>query len=201
MSLIDSFDYALIDHEEFPFAQRLAVWIKWHLGGPVMDIGAGSGCYVRACLDVGVPAHGIDTEPYPLRPECVSVCDMFEFTGRPSPVLLCLEVAEHLPASKSEQIVQTLWRLTEPGGTVIFSAAHPGQGGVGHINCQPREYWRQLSYNQGFVSRPYLENNLVNYSVSGYHMGWFPKNCQIWSKPDPVLTKLIDDMDNLLNNK
>tara|TARA_R110000772_G_scaffold52404_4_gene120168 strand:+ start:8576 stop:9127 length:552 start_codon:yes stop_codon:yes gene_type:complete len=178
--MIEQFDYELIDHEEYPFAQRLAVWIKFHLGGPVMDIGAGSGCYVRALLDVGVPAHGIDTEPYPLRPECVTTCSMFDFTGESSEVTMCIEVAEHLPESKSADIVETMWRLTKPGGFVIWSAAQPGQGGVGHINCQTPEYWRQLSYNQGFVSRPYLENNLIAYSVSGYHMGWFPRNCQIW---------------------
>tara|TARA_R110000796_G_scaffold172364_3_gene289384 strand:- start:6137 stop:6751 length:615 start_codon:yes stop_codon:yes gene_type:complete len=192
------FDYELIDHEEYPFAERLAVWIKFHLGGPVMDIGAGTGCYVKACRDVGLGAQGIDTEPYPLRPECVITADLFEFKSE-SPVVMCIEVAEHIAEEHNEQIVEVLWNSVTPGGTVIFSAAHPGQGGVGHINCQTREYWRQLSYNHGFVSKPYLENNLVNYSVSGYHMGWFPKNCQIWHRPEkPPVEQLMRDLDWLI---
>ena len=201
MSIADTFNYELIDHEEFPFAQRLAVWIKFHLGGPVMDIGAGTGCYVQALRDVGVGAGGIDTTPYPLRPDCVRVADLFEYRSR-SPVVLCLEVAEHISSEHNPEIVQVLWDSVTPGGTVIFSAAQPGQGGVGHINCQTPEYWRQLSYNAGFVSMPYLENNLRTYALSGYHMGWFPRNCQIWYRPEPSeVERLMQDLDWLIRRQ
>lgn len=60
---------------------------------------------------------------------------------------VCLEVAEHLPASKARHLVAELCRLA---GTVLFSAAMPRQGGTGHINCQPPGYWVDLFGEQGF---------------------------------------------------
>jgi SAM-dependent methyltransferase len=52
----------------------------------------------------------------------------------------CLEVAEHLPAEAAVPLVRGL----SGAATVLFSAATPGQPGVGHINCQPHEFWHDL---------------------------------------------------------
>jgi SAM-dependent methyltransferase len=53
-------------------------------------------------------------------------------------VAYCLEVAEHLPAPFGPALVAT---LVAAAPVVVFSAAAPGQGGLGHINEQPPEYW------------------------------------------------------------
>jgi hypothetical protein len=47
-------------------------------------------------------------------------------------------VAEHLPPELGDALVAFLGGL---GPRVLFTAAAPGQGGQGHINEQPREYW------------------------------------------------------------
>jgi hypothetical protein len=60
---------------------------------------------------------------------------------------LCLEAAEHLPASAAPELVCT---LTNAAPVVVFSAALPGQGGDGHVNEQPPEYWAKL-----FAARDY----------------------------------------------
>lgn len=60
---------------------------------------------------------------------------------------LCLEVAEHLPASLAQDFVG---RLTVLARAVLFSAAVPEQGGVGHVNEQWPEYWAQCFATLGY---------------------------------------------------
>lgn len=52
-------------------------------------------------------------------------------------LVVCLEVAEHLPPWHGARLVSFLaqWDV------VLFSAARLGQGGVWHLNEQPPEYW------------------------------------------------------------
>ena len=60
-----------------------------------------------------------------------------------------LEVAEHLPAACAATFIASLVAHSD---AVLFSAAPPGQGGEGHVNEQPYEYWRRLFANRGFVA-------------------------------------------------
>src|SRR5262249_15379258 len=62
-------------------------------------------------------------------------------------LVLCLEVAEHLPAQSASVLVGSLCRH---GAVILFSAAPPGQGGTGHVNEQPYEYWRALFAAHGY---------------------------------------------------
>ncbi|MBF0246622.1 MAG: methyltransferase domain-containing protein [Alphaproteobacteria bacterium] len=59
-----------------------------------------------------------------------------------------VEVAEHLPQASARILVAG---LCERAPVVLFSAAPPGQGGRGHVNEQPYEYWRDLFAEQGFT--------------------------------------------------
>jgi hypothetical protein len=63
---------------------------------------------------------------------------------------VCLEVAEHLPESSAADLVRA---LTAFAPVVLFSAAVPGQGGVGHINEQWPAYWKGLFEQHGFYRR------------------------------------------------
>jgi SAM-dependent methyltransferase len=53
-------------------------------------------------------------------------------------VVVSLETAEHLPPWAATAFVETLARAR----LVVFSAAHPDQGGTLHMNERPIEYWR-----------------------------------------------------------
>ena len=53
-------------------------------------------------------------------------------------VAICMEVAEHLPEKAADGLVALLCSLAP---VVIFTAAHVGQGGNGHVNEQPQDYW------------------------------------------------------------
>ena len=60
-----------------------------------------------------------------------------------------LEVAEHLPEESAAGFVESLVQLAP---VVLFSAAIPHQGGIGHVNEQWPEYWRDLFARHGYVA-------------------------------------------------
>ena len=62
---------------------------------------------------------------------------------------MSLEVAEHLRPESADTIVASLCRASY---IILFSAAHPGQGGDDHINEQPREYWEEKFGAHGYKS-------------------------------------------------
>jgi 2-polyprenyl-3-methyl-5-hydroxy-6-metoxy-1,4-benzoquinol methylase len=177
-----NFDYDTMADEERPFAARLAIYITQRLHSHVTDLGAGSGVYVEEIRKLGAQAQGYDINPDQPRPDLVQTTTLFAVRD-PAPVVLCLEVAEHIQEHLSPLVVKSIWENTEPGGFVIFSAAQPGQGGVGHINCRYPEYWANLAREQGFVLRKDIETELHAYITSGYHMGWFANNRQVWQRP------------------
>ena len=177
-------DYNQIDAEEGPFAVRLAEWIKKELNPPkAIDIGCGPGTYVKALNDSGVSTIGYDIDPRVNNKPNLVKQDLFNVND-PADVVLCLEVAEHIHSNLNDRIVESIMRNVRPGGYLIFSAAAPGQGGIGHINCRPKDYWAKKFVKAGLSRSKRLENVLLEYIKQGYHMGWFINNCLVfWNKP------------------
>jgi hypothetical protein len=113
----------------------------------VIDYGCGTGSLLSAFHRLGVDVAGTEysrlarrmCEAKGLAPLPV---DLREPPSKPplgrSDVAMSFEVAEHLPAAAADGFVALL-AATAP--IVIFSAATPGQGGQGHINEQPHDYW------------------------------------------------------------
>lgn len=139
----------------------------------LLDVGCGQGEWMDEFASSGVSVFGVDiaapdgcgferhdlTEPLGL--------------GWRFDLVVCLEVAEHLPEASADTLIDTLVRH---GGDILFSAAVPGQEGKGHINCQPHDYWhakfeahgyavsdsvRPLIARDGRVSPWYRENTFV----------------------------------------
>jgi SAM-dependent methyltransferase len=71
-----------------------------------------------------------------------------------------LEVAEHIPKKNADNFISS---IQKHGDAILFSAAHPGQGGENHINEQPPEYWRDKFSKYGFEMydciRPKIKND------------------------------------------
>jgi hypothetical protein len=115
----------------------------------LIDVGCGDGHLVELAAAMGVAASGIDiTLPHKITTGFNGFMlirhDLAEPWSRPlraAEMVLCLEVAEHLPESASGQLCRTLERLT--ADLLLFSAATPGQGGAGHVNEQEHDYWRE----------------------------------------------------------
>ncbi|MCT7976489.1 class I SAM-dependent methyltransferase [Laspinema olomoucense] len=75
-------------------------------------------------------------------------------------LVVCLEVAEHLPPENAEAFISSLCNL---GDIVLFSAAIPHQGGTHHVNEQWTDYWKEAFDKRGYVFvdciRPRVWNN------------------------------------------
>ena len=176
--------YHQIECEEGPFAERLARWIGCLLDPlTVLDIGCGPGTYVRALREIGVDAIGIDTDERVAGQQYLLQQSLFD-TKLQAELVLFLEVAEHIDQDKADAIVTSITGAVEPGGMLIWSAAHPGQGGTGHINCQPKSYWDTKLKEAGLERNEKMEAKLLDYVKSGYHMGWFLQNAMLYKKPN-----------------
>lgn len=123
----------------------------------VIDYGCGTGSLLSAFRRLGVDVAGTEysrlarrmCEAKGLAPLPV---DLREPPSKPpfgrADVAMSFEVAEHLPAAAADGFV-ALVAATAP--IVIFSAATPGQGGQGHVNEQPHEYWISKFENRGML--------------------------------------------------
>ena len=179
----DPIDYNYIEAEERPCAARIASWIKDVVKPKnVLDIGSGPGMYVDELIKVGVDAFGIDIDDRVEGKDYLSKESIFD-TKRTADTVICFEVLEHIDPIYADQEVDALYNAVEPGGTLIFTAAQPGQGGVGHINCRPRMYWHDKLVARGLVYDRDMSQALIDYERKGIHMGWFVNNVMIFKKP------------------
>ena len=143
----------------------------------VVDVGCALGAWLKVFAEHGaqvvhgLDGHYVDSSKLLIGKANFMPVDLVEMTqGDLSPVMekadggydlaVCLEVAEHLPESSASDLVRTLTTLAP---IVLFSAAVPGQGGVGHINEQWPSYWKSRFEEQGFQRfdpiRPRIWNN------------------------------------------
>ncbi|RKR92783.1 methyltransferase family protein [Micromonospora pisi] len=110
----------------------------------VIDVGCGEGWWAdtfagHGCEVIGVDGAYVTGSPLGDRfiPHDLALPLPAHLHGR-FDLAVCLEVAEHLPPSRADSLVDDLCNLAP---TLLFSAAIPGQGGVGHVNEQWPNYW------------------------------------------------------------
>ena len=115
----------------------------------VLDIGCGLGNWIEVAKKMGVEnVIGVDGDYVN---KLLLKIEESEFVERDLTkpfdlerkfdLAICLEVAEHLPATSAENLIKSITRHTD---VIMFSAALPGQGGQNHINEQWPEYWQEL---------------------------------------------------------
>lgn len=119
----------------------------------VLDVGCGEGNWAAVFEALGVRVVGVDGAH--VRRDRVLIRDfVVADLEAPLPDLgrfdlaVCLEVAEHLTPAAGDRLLDA---LCTAAGTVLFSAAIPGQGGDGHINEQPHRYWIERFVQRGFT--------------------------------------------------
>lgn len=152
----------------------------------VLDVGCGLGTWLRVAKDLGAKeVLGIDGN----KPdEQLIVIDKADFLlydlnneidlKTKFDLSLCLEVAEHLPESSSENLIKTLVKNSD---IILFSAAIPGQDGQNHVNEQWPEYWNEKFKSYGFSAYDALrlkfwDNKKVEW--------WYRQNMIIYSRKD-----------------
>ncbi len=119
----------------------------------VADVGCGEGWWAQAFAELGCDVRGFDgeyvqTSPLGDRFVPADLSTGFHFEQAKPDLVVCLEVAEHLPPDRAVSFVQDLcW--SQPRA-LLFSAAIPGQGGVNHLNEQWQSYWAALIEAHGY---------------------------------------------------
>jgi len=175
-----NFDH--IAQEEKPWADRLAIWIDNVLQpASVLDIGCGPGIYVDSLRASGIAALGVDIDDRVLGKPWLKYQSLFDLTDEHASVVMCMEVAEHVESDRADQLVQKVVATVD--NTLIWTAAAVGQGGIGHINCQDKQYWADKITACGLVRNTEKEQDLIYYARSGAHMGWFVNNLLYFERP------------------
>lgn len=183
LRLPEVINYEDLDTEEKPFAKRLVSWLVDYFDpDTVFDLGCGPGTYVDCFTDLDVRCTGYDTDTR-IEGKNNLVCkSLFDVKGT-ADLILCMEVAEHIDSSKNDEIAQAMFDRLNHDGYLIWTAAKPGQGGVGHINCQTKDYWEDKLKDTGLWRNEFIEQKLKDYVLQGYHMGWFVQNLLVFYKP------------------
>jgi SAM-dependent methyltransferase len=145
----------------------------------VFDVGCGCGLYLAELQKLGKEAVGCDGSSHGVRlapPEItVFQADVTRqvVLNRKFDVVVCFEVAEHLQRRFSRRLVDNCTAITD---RVLFTAAPPGQGGVGHINERPYRFWIQLFAERGFEHESALSRRVRERMVEAQVVEWIANN-------------------------
>jgi len=182
--------------EQFKFWNRKHLYAVWAMfGAPVtmLDIGCGEGDLVEISRNMGVEAYGVDQliEGH-MEPDWLIHADLREpFSlqkeGGPSIVdlVLCWEVAEHIPDENLDIFIDTICNhlKRDEESLLIFTSAHPGQGGKEHATERPAIFWRDQFHIRGLNYQEEYTYRLALIWQSIYSpLMWLPTNVQIFRK-------------------
>ncbi|MEY3200918.1 MAG: hypothetical protein RIR70_468 [Pseudomonadota bacterium] len=143
----------------------------------LVDVGAGAGAWSQAALELGKDVLSIDGN-WVKEVERKHPGLTFEYHDlnvtveckRTFDVAVCVEVAEHLIPTRSYSFVTDLCNLAP---VVIFGAALPRQGGIGHINCRPSSFWIDLFARHHFTA---LDAFRPTFWYDGRVEPWYAQN-------------------------
>jgi hypothetical protein len=120
-----------------------------------VDFGCGAGVWVEALHDCGLDVLGVEgSENAAARLRCPAELVQFHDLrlplnlGRTADLTISIEVAEHIEDEFAEVYVDNL--VSVAPRVIFMTAAPPGQGGVHHVNLQPKEYWTKKIFARGY---------------------------------------------------
>lgn len=173
--------YWTIADRRYRFDKRLAKNIAKFAKGrgveTILDVGCGGGAYTFFLRDMGFEVDGFDGNPHTpdiTNGECM-VADFATYLNiLPRDMILCLEVAEHIPRSRQGVFVDNL--LKSSPDIIIISWAVEGQGGMGHINCRNNDYVINLFSNYDYS---YIEDASLELRRRS-SMSWFKNTIMVY---------------------
>jgi len=156
----------------------------------IVDVGCGTGAWLAAAMELGVAdVVGVDgayvqRSQREIPAERFVEADLGGLTaaalgshgavgGRRFDLAMSLEVAEHLSEAAAAGFVSLLTSLAP---MVLFSAAIPFQGGVGHQNEQFPSWWARH-----FASRGYVPLDVIRDRV------WDDPSVEWWYRQNTIL--------------
>jgi SAM-dependent methyltransferase len=91
---------------------------------------------------------------------------------------ICLEVAEHVPPWHSDKLLT----IVSSPKRLVFSAAHPNQGGRFHVNEQPARHWIDRLAARGFALAPADETFRAAIAALDLPF-WYGQNVHLFERP------------------
>lgn len=173
------FDISLYNDEFFAWHAKhvhvpcVMMGMKLHLEfqmHSMCDFGCGIGSFLKGAWQAGVERikgyelGGEDAKRYTdpiVQPFIDFNTDLTkaDIQDEPYEITLCTEVAEHIETRHSGRLVKTIADNTK--GFCIFTAAHVGQEGTGHINCQPQEFWVKHFEDNGMKKSDEMTDTII----------------------------------------
>lgn len=161
--------------------QILPFLLKLKHFNTVLDVGCGTGTWLAIAKELGINEilgiDGINLKQEELKIPIGNFinCDLTTpiNLNKKFDLLLCLEVAEHLPPENAETFVEVLTRHSD---FIVFSAAIPNQGGQNHLNEQWPDYWQKLFSKNGYYPSEIIRNHF-----------WDNKDVEWWYKQNIII--------------
>ncbi len=156
----------------------------------IVDVGCGQGIWIEESETMGIDVCGIDGEWVDKDKLLISnfiSADLSEKIdlGKKFDLLISFEVAEHILMNRADIFIDNLINLSN---VIVFSAAVPGQGGVGHVNEQYADYWISKFKKRGYA----FSNVLREYF-------WNDTNITSWRRQNILLFVKSEMFDSIVN--
>ena len=191
----DTYDDAFWDfHGTGDWDGLAALILRYCPARSVVDVGCGQGLMLEGlrranpslnlCGYDGSPtalrrarARGLSVDPLDVVALSKSEADAVARRIVSFDLAVCLEVAEHIPFWHSGKLLTMLAAAPR----LVFSAAHPNQGGQLHVNEQPAAYWIDRLAARGLRLAPFddaLRADLQSLEVPP----WYKENIHAFGK-------------------
>jgi 2-polyprenyl-3-methyl-5-hydroxy-6-metoxy-1,4-benzoquinol methylase len=150
----------------------------------VLDVGCGAGQYLHLLKKLGTKQvlgiDGFHPDYSFLNDDEYLIHDLTTpfRTGQRFDLVMCLEVAEHMPAGSEMALISCLEEHAKK--YILFSAAEPGQPGEGHINCKPLAFWADIFGSRGWT--PLVFESLSFRAIAS--LSWLRRNPVLLTKGD-----------------
>jgi SAM-dependent methyltransferase len=158
----------------------------------VLDLGCGTAFLLARLAALGKRVAGLEGSAEALEFVPAEVREAIVIGDLTAPrqlgrhdLVICTEVAEHLPARDAEVLLDAICGAC--AGWVFFTAAVPGQGGFGHVNEQPHAYWIERFERRGVRLDPARTEALRAELGPALHTTWwFARNAMLLRRDPPV---------------
>ncbi|HEY1171056.1 MAG TPA: hypothetical protein VGH19_06755 [Verrucomicrobiae bacterium] len=181
--------FTVEEQQSRPFSDALAKALvqSFPKDKPVHDLGCSLGHYVKALREGGLDAHGYEGTPG-ISAHAVVPVNWAELSSPMHPgnygnlvgSVLCLEVAEHIPAERADVFLKNVAEFCVPGGKLVLSWAVKGQGGRRHVNEQNWDHVLPTMRKHGFV---YQRGEALELrKVAGAQVKWFAQSLYVFTK-------------------
>lgn len=157
-----------------------------------IDMGCSGGGLVRALEELGVNAIGVDGSPAAVgrTPGKILLHDLrcaqsIPWNAGIYDLVTCCDVLEHIEQEYDDVACSHIVGAMAPGATGVVGAATPGQGGLGHCNCQEPEYWIGKLTALGLLHDPDATERLkagIMSNPAHATAWWWHKNAVVYRK-------------------